>query len=132
MTQEILSIVLCFVSGAVVSTIVMIMLEMRSKINGLQKRIEEIDCTKDIDELYRSINDRYSDLQQHVVNSIGDVYRKFETDEKQAVQELAIISNKINNAEHELYRYIDSRLDKLEIKLTDVIKNGCEPVLNKH
>jgi transcription initiation factor TFIIIB Brf1 subunit/transcription initiation factor TFIIB len=28
----------------------------------------------------------------------------------------------------DVYRTLDSRLDKLESKLTDTIKNGCDPV----
>lgn len=39
----------------------------------------------------------------------------------------------LNNYKTELgecYKYTDSRLDKLEHKLTEMYKNGCEPVQN--
>ena len=35
---------------------------------------------------------------------------------------------RIDNTEREVFSQLDSRLDKLENKLTDTIKNGCDPV----
>lgn len=49
-----------------------------------------------------------------------------------------VIGQEIDNQNRErgalandIYRTIDSRLDKLESKLIDTIKNGCEPVKKK-
>ncbi len=49
-----------------------------------------------------------------------------------------VIGQEIDNQNRErdtitndVYRTIDSRLDKLESKLMDTIKNGCEPVKKK-
>ena len=38
------------------------------------------------------------------------------------------LHRRIDNTEREIFSQLDSRLDKLETKLTDTIKNGCEPV----
>jgi predicted PurR-regulated permease PerM len=38
------------------------------------------------------------------------------------------LHRRIDNTEREVFSQLDSRLDKLETKLTDTIKNGCEPV----
>jgi predicted PurR-regulated permease PerM len=38
------------------------------------------------------------------------------------------LHRRIDNAEREIFSQLDSRLDKLENKLTDTIKNGCDPV----
>jgi predicted PurR-regulated permease PerM len=38
------------------------------------------------------------------------------------------LNRRIDNTEREVFSQLDSRLDKLETKLTDTIKNGCEPV----
>ena len=38
------------------------------------------------------------------------------------------LHRRIDNTEREIFSQLDSRLDKLEAKLTDTIKNGCEPV----
>ena len=38
------------------------------------------------------------------------------------------LHRRIDNTEREVFSQLDSRLDKLEDKLTDTIKNGCDPV----
>ena len=38
------------------------------------------------------------------------------------------LHRRIDNTEREIFSQLDSRLDKLENKLTDTIKNGCDPV----
>ena len=38
------------------------------------------------------------------------------------------VNRRIDNTEREVFSQLDSRLDKLENKLTDTIKNGCDPV----
>ena len=38
------------------------------------------------------------------------------------------LNRRIDNIEREVFSQLDSRLDKLENKLTDTIKNGCDPV----
>ena len=38
------------------------------------------------------------------------------------------LHRRIDNTEREVLSQLDSRLDKLENKLTDTIKNGCDPV----
>ena len=38
------------------------------------------------------------------------------------------LHRRIDNTEREVFSQLDSRLDKLENKLTDTIKNGCDPV----
>ena len=38
------------------------------------------------------------------------------------------LHRRIDNTEREVFSQLDSRLDKLETKLTDTIKNGCDPV----
>ena len=38
------------------------------------------------------------------------------------------LNRRIDNIEREVFSQLDSRLDKLETKLTDTIKNGCDPV----
>ena len=38
------------------------------------------------------------------------------------------LNRRIDNTEREVFSQLDSRLDKLETKLTDTIKNGCDPV----
>lgn len=38
------------------------------------------------------------------------------------------LNRRIDNTEREVFSQLDSRLDKLENKLTDTIKNGCDPV----
>jgi hypothetical protein len=40
------------------------------------------------------------------------------------------LNRRIDNTEREIFSQLDSRLDKLETKLTDTIKNGCDPVKN--
>ena len=39
-----------------------------------------------------------------------------------------LLNRRIDNTEREVFSQLDSRLDKLENKLTDTIKNGCDPV----
>ena len=114
MTNEILSIVLYFVSGVVVASIAMAIYGMRNKINGLERQTREIDNT------ILSIN-----------KSIENLHREFDL----VHQKLDTKSDKIYRTIHELntgiYRYVDSRYDKLENKLIDIVKNGCEPVKSK-
>ena len=38
------------------------------------------------------------------------------------------LHRRIDNTERDVFSQLDSRLDKLENKLTDTIKNGCDPV----
>ena len=38
------------------------------------------------------------------------------------------LHRRIDNTEREIFSQLDSRLNKLETKLTDTIKNGCDPV----
>ena len=38
------------------------------------------------------------------------------------------LHRRIDNTEREIFSQLDSRLNKLENKLTDTIKNGCDPV----
>jgi len=45
--------------------------------------------------------------------------------------EIEIQNRERDNIVNDIYRTIDSRLDKLESKLMDTIKNGCEPVKKK-
>ena len=40
-------------------------------------------------------------------------------------------NEEIKRAFEDTYRYVDSRHDKLENKLVDIVKNGCEPAKSK-
>lgn len=121
MTNEILSIVLYFVSGVVVASIAMAIYGMRNKINGLERQTREIDntilsITKSIENLHRGNESIYREFEL--------VHRKSETKSDEIYQT-------IHQQHTEIYRYVDSRYDKLENKLIDIVKNGCEPVKSK-
>lgn len=119
--NEILSIVLCFVSGVVVASVVMVIFEMKNKINGLTQQIKDIESIKGaLEDLYR-----YDDtIQKEFSRDIDDIHREINT----KVDEIYQTVHQKNDA---IYRYIDSRHDKLENKLVDIAKNGCEPVQSK-
>ena len=108
--NEILSIVLCFVSGVVVASVVMVIFEMKNKINGLTQQIKEIESIRGaLDDLYRCDDTIRKEFNEH----INDIHRE------------------MNGKIDDIYRYIDSRHDKFENKLVDIVKNGCEPVKSK-
>lgn len=119
--NEILSIVLCFVSGVVVASVVMAMYEMRNSINGLTQQIKDIESIRGaFDDLYRcddAIRKEFSrdieDIHQTIHKKVDEIYQAF------------------HQKYLDIYRYIDSRHDKLENKLVDIVKNGCEPVKSK-
>lgn len=81
------------------------------KLGKLNKRIKEIELnlSNNVDYIYNEIN-RNSELDNRRID--GEISR---TD--------TLIDT--------VYRTMDSRFDKLETKLMDTIKNGCEPVKNK-
>lgn len=78
------------------------------KLGKLNKRIKEIELnlSNNVDYIYNEIN-RNSELDNRRID--GEISR---TD--------SLIDT--------VYRTMDSRFDKLETKLMDTIKNGCEPV----
>lgn len=41
------------------------------------------------------------------------------------------INRRVDELESNIHSQLDSRLDKLESRLMDTIKNGCDPVKNK-
>ena len=97
--MEIVSIVLCFVSGVVVTSIIMALLGMKNEITDLQKQAENF---------------------------------KFQTETNNALfREIEGLNSAIKHDIGEIYRYVDSRHDKLENKLVDIVKNGCEPAKSK-
>lgn len=97
MTNEILSVVLCFVSGVVVASIVMVILGIKNEIKGLQKQTEEFKLQNETNNtLFREVEE----LHRRVGDENDKIYRT------------------IHEQNTEIYRYVDSRLDKLENKLT--------------
>jgi len=44
---------------------------------------------------------------------------------------VSTLSNQISVLDTNIHRLVDSRLDKLESKLMETIKNGCDPVKEK-
>jgi hypothetical protein len=136
MINEILSIVLCFVSGVVVASIVMIILEMRNKINGLQQQINTVSSLqKDIEALFRETNDIRLTLDENIAKWSSEMYRNLDDERNERIRRENEMFTELNTVKDQftkqleyqvadVYRYIDSRLDKLEIKLTDNIKNS--------
>lgn len=65
--------------------------------------------------------------------------RKTEKDLEQKSQDLYLeiedlrtdINRRVDELESNTHSQLDSRLDKLELRLMDTIKNGCDPVKNK-
>lgn len=123
--NEILSIVLCFVSGVVVASVVMAIFEMRNKINGLTQQIKDIESirgavddlyrcddvirkefSRDIEGIHREMNTKVDEIHQTIHKKVDDTYQAF------------------HQKYLDIYRYIDSRHDKLENKLVDITKNG--------
>lgn len=106
MTNEILSVVLCFVSGVVVASIVMVILGIKNEIKGLQKQAEEFKLQNETNNtLFREVEE----LHRKVGDGNDKIYRT------------------IHEQNVEIYRYIDSRIDKLDNKLT----GQFEPVKSK-
>lgn len=103
MTNEILNVILSFVSGLIVSVIVMVIVGIKYEIKRIAQKVEDIDA-----------------LQESSQNFNLDFIREIEQ-----------IREKNSRDIDEMYRYVDSRTDKLENKLVDTIKNGCEPVKSK-
>ena len=91
--------------------------------DGLHRRIDE-----EIRELKVQIKDTLdfigdtNDVLNHRLDN--EVHRRIDDD----VREL---NSKIDFNEREIFSQLDSRLDKLQSKLMDTIKNGCEPVKEK-
>ena len=57
---------------------------------------------------------------------------KFQTETNNALfRDIEGLNSAIKHDIGELYRYVDSRHDKLENKLVDIVKNGSEPVKSK-
>lgn len=108
--MEILSIVLYFVSGIIVASVVMVLLGIKDEINGLKQQVETFK------------------LQTEVNNSL---YKEIEEIHRRVGKENDDIHRSIHEQNSEIYRYIDSRHDKLENKLIDIVKNGCEPAKSK-
>ena len=130
--NEILSIVLCFVSGVVVASVVMAIFEMRNKINGLTQQIKDIESIRGaLDDLYRCDDT----IRKEFNRDIEHVHREINTKVDEIYREINTKVDEIYQAFHQkyldIYRYIDSRHDKLENKLVDITKNGCEPVKSK-
>ena len=110
MTNEILSVVLYFVSGVVITSIVTVILGIKNEINRLKQQTENFkfqpstnaNLFREVEELHRKVDKINEDIYHPMRETNADIYR-----------------------------YVDSRHDKLENKLMDVIKNGCEPVKSK-
>ena len=128
MTNEILSVVLYFVSGVAVTSIVMVILGMRNEIKGLHYKVEEFKFQNETNNtLFREIENLHSELGREM----NKVYNHIDLNISEVHQQFGIINDGKQRSIEELYRYVDSRHDKLENKLTDIIKNGCEPVKSK-
>ena len=119
--NEILSIVLCFVSGVVVTSIIMVILGIKNEINGLKQQINIVNSfQRDIETLYRENGDIRLVIDEKIANWASEIYRNVE-----------MKNEEIKRAFEDTYRYVDSRHDKLENKLVDIVKNGCEPAKSK-
>jgi len=68
---------------------------------------------KDVKDLQNDIPHIYSIIDQNVSSTHSTI--QYKTDQ-------------FNREVADIYRYIDSRVDKTEFKLTEMYKGGCEPV----
>lgn len=64
----------------------------------------------------------------HATDEIHEVHRRIDIELDQMRQLINFETEQLKREIVELNRYIDSRIDKTEFKLTDMYKNGCEPV----
>jgi hypothetical protein len=60
-------------------------------------------------------------IEKQIERLEAEIFRTIET-------EISETQRRIDDFERDVYSQLDSRLDKLELKLTNTIKNGCEPV----
>ena len=98
--DSILTILLAAFLGFGLAIIVMAIFETRREANRFRKQLDDL-------------NNKSSQLE----SALMDFQRLIHDSERDIFQHI-----------DEIYRYIDSRHDKLENKLTETIKNGCEPV----
>ena len=77
--------------------------------------------------LNRQIRELETNLYENIESIYNEINRNSELDNRRIDGEISRTDNLIDT----VYRTMDSRFDKLETKLMDTIKNGCEPVKNK-
>jgi hypothetical protein len=64
----------------------------------------------------------------HSIDEIRELHRRIDIELDQMRQLIHTESERFTREIFELSKYIDSRIDKTEFKLTEMYKNGCEPV----
>jgi biopolymer transport protein ExbB/TolQ len=118
----ILSIV--FVSGLAkrVSKLESSLIDHEHSIEGVYKEISERDIQtnlridREIDRTDKMCDELHRDLNKNLEEVYRDLSKRAEN-----------IEQAISNEAKDIYSTIDSRVDKLEQKLTSVNKDGCEP-----
>ncbi len=60
-------------------------------------------------------------IEKELENVGSDVYHQIDRNQTE-------FHRRVDELENNVFSQLDSRLDKLETKLMDTIKNGCEPV----
>jgi hypothetical protein len=114
----ILGILLPGVLGFGLAAVVMSVFETRRENNRMRKQLE--DCISDIEGFktgFQIIERRIDDETRELYNTIGETGRN-------NIQ----LHEELKREVGELYRYVDSRHDKLENRLIEVIKNEYEPL----
>lgn len=86
----------------------------------------------------KSLKQELSNTKTQLKSVISDISRDEKLIHKRIDGEIdrvngfvATLSNQISVLDTNIHRLMDSRLDKLESKLMDTIKNGCDPVKEK-
>ena len=112
-------------------------------VSGLAKRVSKLEMTStshehSIEGAYKEISERDMQTNQRIDRDIDrvdkmceDLHRDLNKNLEDAHQDLSKradgFDRTISNEISEIYSTIDSRVDKLEQKLTSVNKDGCEP-----
>jgi len=73
----------------------------------------------------RSVEKQFNEYRQNFIVEFDNRTKDIHDNINHVNDEL---HRRIDNTEREIFSQLDSRLDKLENKLTDTIKNGCDPV----
>jgi hypothetical protein len=108
--MDILSFGLGIGSVVLITSVVIAVLSF-VKLSKLNKHIKEVETN-----LYSSVENIYNDINRNI-----------ELDNRRIDGEI----NRTDTLIDTVYRTMDSRFDRLETKLMDTIKNGCEPVKKK-
>ena len=105
--METISFVLGMASVVVVAIAIVAVVAL-FKVVRLNKRLIELENNQ-----YTEIQHIYNNIEQHSI-----------MDNRRIDGEI----DRVNIIADNVYKTMDSRFDKLETKLMDTIKNGCEPV----